>query len=140
AIIKAWLEAAGAETDPRKRGDYGGLALVFAGLADRRPGWEEALKEGNVTQSQQVLEWQAEAAARGGARGEGAGAARRRGRGEARGALRDRREALRTLLEDRFGALPEALLKKIESTDDLDRLKQVFQQALRLEQLTDLKL
>jgi hypothetical protein len=35
--------------------------LVFAELAERRDVWHEALKEWNVKQSQQVLEWQEEA-------------------------------------------------------------------------------
>jgi hypothetical protein len=73
-----------------------------------------------MKQSQQVLECQAE--------------------GEARGALKDRREALRTLLEDRFGVLPEVVVQKIESSEDLDRLKQAFRQALHLQQLADLQL
>src|SRR5208283_1122779 len=86
-IITQWLELACAEPDERRRGDYGGLALVFAELAGCRPAWKQALQGWNMQVSQQVLEWQAEAT------------------------LRTPREDLRTLLEDRFGALSETLLQ-----------------------------
>src|SRR5262249_22124169 len=67
-IIAEWKTLAQAEPDPRRRSDYGGLALVFAGLTDCRPLWKRALQGWNVEQSQQVLEWQAIAEKRGLAR------------------------------------------------------------------------
>lgn len=69
-IIQRWIELASQETDSRRRGDYGGLALVFAEAAKRLPVWKEALKEWNVIESQQVLEWMAMGEAKGEARGE----------------------------------------------------------------------
>jgi hypothetical protein len=115
-IITQWLAIAGTETDERKRGDYGGLVLVFAELAGCQPAWKKALKGWNMKVSQQVLEWQME------------------------GAVLNARETLRILLEDRFGSLPETLLQRIDSTDDASRLQQACRQVLRLQKLEDLKL
>jgi hypothetical protein len=70
SIIQRWIELASQEADSRRRGDYGGLALVFAEAAKRSPTWKDALKEWNVIESQQVLEWMAMGEARGEARGE----------------------------------------------------------------------
>jgi hypothetical protein len=55
-IIQRWIELASQEADSRRRGDFGGLALVSAEAAKRLPVWKEALKEWNVIESQQVLE------------------------------------------------------------------------------------
>jgi hypothetical protein len=62
-IIQRWIELASQESESRLRADYGGLALVFAEAAKRLPLWKEALKEWNVIESQQVLEWMAMAEA-----------------------------------------------------------------------------
>lgn len=59
--IKTWLACASAEPDARRRADYGGLALVFAEAAGRRDVWKKALEGWNMVESQQVLEWQAQA-------------------------------------------------------------------------------
>jgi hypothetical protein len=69
-IIQRWIELASQEPDSRLRGDYGGLALVFAEAARRLPVWKEALKEWNVIESQQVLEWMNMGRAEGEAEGE----------------------------------------------------------------------
>jgi hypothetical protein len=69
-IIQRWIELASQETNSRLRGDYGGLALVFAEAAKRLPVWKEALKEWNVIESRQVLEWMAMGEVKGEARGE----------------------------------------------------------------------
>ncbi len=49
--IAKWLELAGAEPDARRRGDYGGLALVLAEAGGCSDAWKGALKEWNVIQS-----------------------------------------------------------------------------------------
>src|SRR6516162_1347517 len=90
-IITQWAQLAGAEANRRLRGDYGGLARVFADLAGCRAAWEQVLGSWNMIESQAVNEWLAEGEARGEARG------------EAKGALQARREDLRILLEERFG-------------------------------------
>jgi hypothetical protein len=119
-IIEQWLTIARAEPDQRKRGDYGGLALVFAELAGCRPAWKEALKEWNMQQSQQVLEWQAEAALQ--------------------ATLQTRRDDLRMLLEDRFGLLPEALRQRIDNTEDMELLRAAMRQVSKIQSADELQL
>ena len=63
-----------------------------------------------------------------------------RAEGEAKGALRASRKLLRGLLEERFGALPEAVSQRIEATTDLDRLEAAVLQVSRLQSLDDLQL
>ena len=64
-IISDWLGRAAAEADSRRRADHGGLALIFAEAAKRRKVWAKALEGWNVTESKQVMEWQAQALDRG---------------------------------------------------------------------------
>jgi hypothetical protein len=90
AIIGQWIALASAETDSGRRADFGGLALVFAEAAGCAAAWKKALEGWNVVQSQQVLEWQAQAGAR----------------------------ILLTVLESRFGSLPTELTAAIRGTVD----------------------
>ena len=53
--------------------------------------------------------------------------------GEALGLLRARREDLRALLEERFGPLPEALVERIEATEDLERLRGAVRQIMHIQ-------
>ena len=50
------------------------------------------------------------------------------------------RKMLRTLLEGRFGNLPEALVQRIEWANDLECLLEAFKQAIHLQNLDDLQL
>ena len=50
------------------------------------------------------------------------------------------RNNLRSVLENRFGTLPESLLTRINGLSELDRVQQLFQQALDLKKLEDLSL
>jgi hypothetical protein len=102
-IIQEWLRLASAEPDGRRRADYGGLALVFAEAAGCREAWKQALKEWNMIQSQQVLEWQAE--------------------GEVKGQVKGRAESLLEMLEAKFGGMPVELASAIRATTDVNRLK-----------------
>ena len=61
-------------------------------------------------------------------------------KGRVEGQLLSARTTLRELLEDRFGALPEALLRRIEETNDLERLRAAVRQILHLTNLADLEL
>lgn len=131
-IIADWKELALAEPDARKRGDYGGLAVVFAELTGCRTQWKAALQEWNMEQSQQVLEWQAEGEARGEARGVAWGVAQ--------GKLQTLREVLRNFLERRFGPLPEALLARLNATAELDRLQAAVDKVLDMQSLDELQL
>lgn len=123
-IITQWVQLAQAEPSSRLRGDYGGLALVFAELTRFRQAWQQALGGWNVTESQQVLEWMAQGKAE----------------GEALGALQAHRTLLRNLLEDRFGPLPADLLQRIEAMTDLERLGAAIREVYRVQALTDLQL
>jgi hypothetical protein len=68
---------------------------VFSEAAGCHAAWKQALKEWNMVQSQQVLEWQAEA----------------------------RAEALLEALEARFGAVPAEIASAVRATTDIARLK-----------------
>ena len=50
------------------------------------------------------------------------------------------RTMLRKLLEKRFGALPQALVARINAISDLDQLQTTFEQAIQLTNLADLQL
>jgi hypothetical protein len=102
-IIDQWKALAMQEPDSRLRGDYGGLALVFAEAAKRWPIWKPHLKEWNMIESQQVLEWLA--------------------KGEARGEARGETNSLVRVLEKRHGSLPADMLKAIRQTQDLAQLR-----------------
>ncbi len=54
--------------------------------------------------------------------------------------VQTRREMLRTLLEDRFTTIPEAILQQIESCQDEARLIAWFHQAVRINSLPELRL
>ncbi len=109
-IIQLWLAQASLEADNRRRGDYGGLALVFAEAAKCADVWKTALKGWNVVQSQQVLEWQAEARAE---------------------ALVDSTVAhILRLLEIRFQQIPADLANVLRGTTDLAKLQTYFDLAV----------
>lgn len=61
AIIEEWKRLADREPDQRVRLAYAADALIFAELPGVWGEWKQALEGWNVLQSQQVLEWQAEA-------------------------------------------------------------------------------
>jgi hypothetical protein len=105
-----------AEPDSQRRGDYGGLALVFAELAGRHSQWKLALEGWNVVVSKQVLEWETAAAAK----------------QQALSILR--------LLELRFppGA-PTELAATVRGTADIERLKQWFDAAATATSLDDFR-
>ena len=120
-IIERWKELAGQEPNARLRSDYGGLALVFSEAAKRLPLWKEQLKEWNVIESQQVLEWMAQGEAKGEARGEAKGAT----------------NSLLRLLQKRYAPLPSDLLRAILQTPDLSLLRTWFDLALETDSLAD---
>lgn len=94
-IMAEWVRLASAEPDARRRADFAGLALVFAEAAGCRAAWKQALKEWNMIQSQQVLEWQTEG----------------------------RAETLLDVLEAKFGGVPAEVASAVRATTDLGRLK-----------------
>jgi hypothetical protein len=123
-IMEQWRELAAPEPDRRRRGDYGGLALVFAEAAGRLEVWKEALKEWNMIESQQVLEWMAQGEAKGKAEGIAQGMAR----GEANAIVR--------MLAKRFPpGVPEDMAATIQATTDLGRLQSWFDLAFAADSL-----
>jgi hypothetical protein len=58
----------------------------------------------------------------------------------ARAQLINTRESLRIVLEERFGPLPEALMRQIESIDDPERLRTGLRQVVHISTLAELKL
>ena len=60
-IIEEWKRLADLEPDRQVRLQYAMAARIFAELPDVRKQWVQALEGWNVQESQEVLEWQAEA-------------------------------------------------------------------------------
>jgi putative YhgA-like transposase len=58
----------------------------------------------------------------------------------AEGALRAGRAMLQALLEERFGALPESLVERIETSSDLERLQDAARQVLHIQSPAELEL
>ena len=111
AILAQWVELGRTEPDAKLRADYGGLALVFAEAAGCRPAWKDALKEWNMVESQQVLEWIAE--------------------GEVKGEVKGTRNALVRYLEKHFPpGPPPDLLARIQSSTDPGQLAHWFEIAM----------
>jgi len=110
AVIEEWKRLASIELDVPKRGDYGGLARVFAELSGRSEIWTTGLEGWNVEVSQVVLEWQAQARAEG----------REEGRAEERAeTLKLLRERLLRLLRKKAQAeLPADLVAVVQGQTD----------------------
>jgi hypothetical protein len=116
SILEEWKRLALSEPDPSWRGDYGGLALVFADLAECGSVWRHALEGWNVKQSQQVLEWQNEA----------------RREGELTGLRGAVLRALRVRFQKK---IPAKLAAAIQGVKDLDELSHWLDAALTAESL-----
>jgi hypothetical protein len=125
AIIQRWIEWASQEPDSRLRGDYGGLALVFAEAAKRLPVWKDALKEWNVIESQQVLEWINMGRAEGEARGEA--------RGEIKGEIKSLLQTLAVLFPPGAPAELETAIRTATSEEQVQKWLDVALRARSLE-------
>lgn len=104
-IIEEWKRLALAEPDARCRSDLGALACVFAEAVGQRAIWKDALKEWNMIQSLQVLEWQTE--------------------GEIRGKV----SSVIAILEARFQSIPAELVRTIRATSDMAKLNSLVSTA-----------
>jgi hypothetical protein len=93
--ILKWKDLAGLESDTRRRGDYAGLALVFAEAAGCWDSWKDALKEWHVIQSKQVNEWQEQ--------------------GRTEGAANCAVNLLLHFLGAKFGQLPDSVVHLVQS-------------------------
>jgi hypothetical protein len=123
AIIQRWLALASAEPDARRRGDYGGLAAVFAEAPGCVAEWKQALKGWNMIQSQQVLEWMAEGKAE----------------GLAEGTAKTKRGDILRSLGLRFGSVPADLAGAVNAATDLSQLEQWFDAAVTAASLEDFR-
>jgi hypothetical protein len=105
-IIERWKQIAATEPESRRRADYAGLALVFSELTGGRAVWKRALEGWNMRESQQVLEWQAEALKE----------------GWQGGLHKGRMDTLLDVVRYRFGSpVPDDLIAQIKGlTDDAD--------------------
>jgi hypothetical protein len=140
-MIERWKRVAAAEPDDRLRSDYGALALVFAEAAGRHEVWAEALKGWNVKQSQQVLQWQADARQEGEKAGriegekagriEGEKAGRIEGEkaGRIEGEKAGRRAMLLDLLQTKYPNLPNEVVVAVQQATDLELLARWFKAA-----------
>jgi flagellar biosynthesis/type III secretory pathway protein FliH len=132
STIGEWKALALVEPDARRRADFGGLALVFAELTDCRLQWQQALEGWNVEQSQQVLEWQAEAEKRGKIQGKEEGKVEGKAEGKADMVVR--------ILKRRFAAeMTEDLAAKIRATHDASVLDSWLDVAYAANSLEDFR-
>ncbi len=143
-ILNRWKEIAAGEPDATRRGDYGGLAIVFAEAAGRLTLWKEALKGWNMRDSQQVLEWIEQGRKEGKLEGklEGEREGQKKGKeqgkkeGKKEGKIEGERNALLRLLRKKFSArLPAKLVASIQACDDESRLARWFDSAIDADSL-----
>jgi hypothetical protein len=114
ANIEEWKRLAEGEPDQRRRADYAGVAVVLAELSGVRNLWKQVLEGWNVMQSQQVLEWQAEAE------------------------MRTKRNVLLRLLQLRFKTeVPADLAATVQAMTDLDTLSRWFDLAATSDSLAE---
>jgi hypothetical protein len=96
ALIAEWVRLANAEPNSQRRGEYAGLALIFADSVGRWPVWKQALEGFNVWESQAVREWKTEAR------------------------VEEKRGDILVVLRERFEAeVPADLAQKVQQTTDL---------------------
>ncbi|HBI43565.1 MAG TPA: hypothetical protein DDY78_12045 [Planctomycetales bacterium] len=138
-VVEEWKRLAAAEADPKHRGDYGGLAKVFAELAGRSEVWRTGLEGWNVEVSQVVLEWQAQARVEGEARGRAEGVAQEMARGQAAALGLQRAQLLRLLEAHLKAPLPADLVALVQRQSDLMVLDRMFDQALEATTLADVR-
>lgn len=116
AIIEEWKRLADLEPDQQVRLQYAAAARVFAELPGVRLQWEQALEGWNVLESQQVLEWQAEAV------------------------LKSQKANVLRLLEKRCKApVPSDLVKAIHATQDINLLLRWFDAAVEANTFDDFR-
>jgi hypothetical protein len=112
-IVQEWVRLASQEPDEQRRGEYAGLALVFADRAGNRPVWAQPLEGLNMWESQVVKEWM--------------------DAGHAKGRIEGQRAALREALQIRFQtAVPADLEQAIQQATDPDLLIRWFRAALQV--------
>lgn len=115
-IIEEWMLVSSQEPDARRRGAYGGLALVFCELTAHRRSWRAALKGWNMLRSQIVEEWRQE--------------------GRVEGRVEEKRaDVLRALQLRLANPVPADIAAPIEQQPDLEVLSRWFDLALTADSL-----
>jgi hypothetical protein len=120
-IIRRWLELARQEPDQHNRQALG-LALVFAEKAGWGEAWRRALEGWEMTESEIVNEWTAQA----------------RAEGEAKGEVKGRAAALLRVL-GRWGEVPQALRQAIGRVKGSARLDGWIDLALQAQTLDEFR-
>jgi hypothetical protein len=131
-IISWWMRLASAEPDRRLLSRWGADARILAELKDWSDLWQVALKEWDVREAQNVIQWRKEG------RDEGHKEGRKEGRTEGR--LLQVRETLVLMLEDKFGSVPPHVRERIGAIEDVARLQQAVRQVYRVNTLEELGL
>jgi hypothetical protein len=135
AVVAEWRRVAAAENDPGRRGDYGGLARVFAELAGRVDVWTAGLEGWNMEVSKVITEWQQQALARGRAEGRVEGLAE--GRAEVLPVLRAK--LLRAIQVRLNVPPPPDLIAAVEAQSDPATLDRWFDAALSANTLAEVR-
>jgi hypothetical protein len=116
--VQRWKALASAEPNYRRRGEYGGLALVFAEKGKCRELWDKELEGWNVEESAVVNAWIAKAEARGEARGRAEGEAR----GRAEGEVQEAQVMVLRLGARKFGPAPASVEAAVRAISSRERL------------------
>jgi hypothetical protein len=150
-VVTRWKELAGQEPSSRRRGQYGGLALVFANLVAALDIWKQGLEGWNVEECEIVLEWQEQGRQKGLRQGreegrqEGLLQGRQEGlllgreTGQQEGLSQGLQIAVLLTLEQRFATpLPADLVARIEAQTDMEQLRRWQALAVTVESLEQL--
>ena len=130
--IEQWKQIAQTEPDPRRRSDYGGVALIYAEQTAWQNNWDKALEGWNVVESTHVLQWINQ--------GKSEGLKEGLKQGITEGRLETLRETLRVQLEERFGPLPQNMADRIAATNDVELLRAAVRQVVHIQQRDELQL
>lgn len=114
-VIVRWVEVARGEQDEQRRMDYAGLTRVFAERTGCLQQWSEALEGWEMWKSQVIEGWRKEGRSEGLKEGRSEGL--KEGRSEGQKAL------LLDLVQDRYPALPLALLERIRASADVESIR-----------------
>ena len=110
AVVAEWARLAAIEPNEERRASLGGLAKVFARLAEREAAWNPVLEGWNVERSPVIMEWEE--------------------RGEKRGLLKGSRDSLLRVLRARLNQEPPAeILHAVEQQEDLGVLSRWIDEA-----------
>ncbi len=121
-IIDRWMALAGIEPDTQRKGDYAGIALIFADRVGRKSLWDDKLKGWNVTESAFINEFIAMGEAR----------------GEARGRVEEARSLVLRFGAKRFGPVPAVVELALHAISDLERLERISDRILEATDWNDL--